>query len=134
MSNFLGLEHIGIMTDDIEASKNFYMSLLDFEFDYEKQIDLQDGNTLKIAFIRLNDLTIELLENSTPGAGKSGNDGACDHFTIKVKNLDFIQKQMESRGVIFEQQPRKIQNNKNGAQISFFRGPSGERIELMESF
>lgn len=135
MSNFIGLEHIGIMTNDIEASKNFYISLLDFELDYEKKIDLQDGHTLKISFIKLNDLTIELLENSTPGANKTGNDGSCDHFTLRVTNLDFLQKQLESRGVIFEQdKPRIIQNNLNGGQINFFRGPSGERIELMECF
>lgn len=133
MSNFKGLAHIGLFTGDIEKSKEFYINNLNFKLDYET-ISLKPNNAwLKIAFISLNGLVIELLEPSDKTAVKKGNAGSVDHIAIEVKNLEDIVSQLKSKGIEFEtENPIKMEKLFNGVQVIFFRGPSGERLELFE--
>ncbi len=133
MSNFKGLAHIGLFTEDVEASKSFYMNNLGFKLDYETKLDKPNNAWSKIAFINLNGMVIELIEPSDKTLVKKGNNGSVDHLTIEVKNLPDIVSNLKTRGITFETEVPII-NEKlyNGVQIIFFRGPSGERLELFE--
>lgn len=133
MSNFKGLAHIGLFTDDIEKSKKFYIENLGFEFMYETVLDKPDNQWLKLSFINLNGMIIEFLQNSDVTKNKKGNDGCVDHLTIEVKNLNEIVSNLKAKGITFEtDEPIKLEKLFNGAQVIFFRGPSGERLELFE--
>jgi catechol 2,3-dioxygenase-like lactoylglutathione lyase family enzyme len=133
MSEFTGLAHIGLQTGDIQASKKFYMENLGFRLDYETVMDRPDGAWLKIAFVNLNGMIIELLESSDKDANKTGNAGCVDHLTIEVKNLPALLGELKAKGIVFEtEEPIVIDKLFNGARIIFFRGPSGERLELFE--
>ncbi|MDK2798922.1 MAG: lactoylglutathione lyase [Clostridia bacterium] len=133
MSNFRGLAHIGLFTESIEQSKEFYINNLGFKLDYEAKIDKPDNQWLKIAFISLNGLIIELIEPSDKSQVVKGKDGIIEHITIEVKNLEEIIKDLHLKGIEFEtEEPIKLNNLFNGVQVIFFRGPSGERLELFE--
>jgi lactoylglutathione lyase len=133
MSNFKGLGHIGLYTENIEATKSFYIDNLGFRLDYET-ISEKPGNAwLKIAFINLNGMVIEVLEPSDKALIKKGNSGCVDHLTIEVKNLNVIVADLKTKGITFEtEEPIRLDKLFNGIQIIFFRGPSGERLELLE--
>lgn len=133
MSNFKGLAHIGLYTEDIEATKSFYIDNLGFKLDYETVAEKPNNGWLKIAFISLNGMIIEILEPSDRSLIKKGNGGCVDHLTIEVKNLDNIVKALKAKGITFEtEEPIKLNKLFNGVQVIFFRGPSGERLELFE--
>lgn len=133
MSNFKGLAHIGLYTENIEATKSFYIDNLGFKLDYETISEKPNNGWLKIAFISLNGMIIEILEPSDRSLIKKGNDGCVDHLTIEVNNLDDIVKDLKAKGITFEtEEPIKLNKLFNGVQVIFFRGPSGERLELFE--
>jgi len=78
-------------------------------------------------------MVIELLEPSDKSLAKQGNAGSVDHIAIEVKNLDELVSQLKAKGIEFEtEKPIKLEKLFNGAQVIFFRGPSGERLELFE--
>jgi len=131
--NFIGLAHIGIYTEDIQISKKFYCDYLGFEVMFEQLIEKPNNEWLKIMMLNLNGMIIELLEPSDKTNIKKGNNGSVDHFAIEVKNLNDIVKVLNQKGIIFEtEQPRIIPQLFKGVSVMFFRGPSGERIELFE--
>ena len=133
MSNFKGLAHIGLFTEDIEKSKSFYMDKLKFKLDSEAKIDKPDNAWTKIAFINLKGMVIELIEPSDKSKVKSGNEGSVDHLTIEVKNIDDVVNKLKLKGIIFEtEEPIIMKSLFKGIRIIFFRGPSGERLELLE--
>lgn len=133
MTNFKGLAHIGLHTANSEESVKFYTENLGFKYEYEHIIEKPNNEWMKLTFISLNGMVIELLEPSDKTAVKSGNSGCVDHLTIEVKNLNEIVSTLKSKGIAFEtEQPIQMPTLKNGAQLIFFRGPSDERLELFE--
>ncbi len=133
MSNFKGLAHIGLFTADIEESKRFYVENLGFTLEYETVMDKPDNHWTKMAFLNLNGMVIELLQHSDKAKHKTGNDGCVDHLTIEVKDLEQVVTDLKEKGIVFETEaPIKMEKLFNGAQVIFFRGPSGERLELFE--
>jgi len=133
MSDFKGLAHIGLFTESIEKSTDFYVKSLGFKLEYETKVEKPNNAWLRIAFINLNGMVIELLEPSDKSALKTGNAGSVDHLTIEVKNLDSMLDPLRAAGIVFEtEQPIKMDKLFNGCQVIFFRGPSGERLELFE--
>lgn len=135
MSNLKGLAHIGLYTEDIEVSKKFYVENLGFKLEYETVSEKPDNQWLKMAFVNLNGMVIELLQHSDKAKAKSGNAGCVDHLTIEVKNLNQVMADLKQKGIVFEtEEPIQMPKLFQGAQIAFFRGPSGERLELFEYF
>lgn len=133
MSNFKGLAHINIATDDIEKSKEFYTKALGFKFEYEARIDEPNNAWLKLAFVNLNGMVIEFLEPSDKTTVKNGCDGIINHIAIEVKNIDEVMEDLKAKGIVFEtEKPGYAENMFKGIKFCFFRGPSGERIELFE--
>ena len=133
MENFKGLAHIGLFTEDIEKSKGFYMDNFNFKLEHEVKVDKPAGAWLKIAFLNLNGMVIELLEPSDKTGIKKGNDGCVDHLAIEVKELELLMENLRLKGITFEtEKPIKVEKLFRGVQVAFFRGPGGERLELFE--
>lgn len=133
MANFKGLAHIGIFTGDIEKSKSFYIEKLGCKLKYETIMDKPDNQWLKMAFIDLNGMVIELLEPSDKTTLKTGSDGSVNHIAIEVKGLKVLVEELKAKGVDFETEESVTREKLfNGAQMIFFKGPSGERLELFE--
>ena len=73
-----GIQHVGIPTNDIEATIEFYGKL---GFEVALQTVNEEANE-KVAFLKLNNLVIETYENK---AAKMES-GAIDHVAIDVKD------------------------------------------------
>jgi lactoylglutathione lyase len=133
MNNFKGLAHIGLFTSDIEKSKKFYTENLGFKLDYESILEQPDNGWLKLAFINLNGMIIELLEPSDKENMKKGDNGCVEHLAVEVQNLLDVVEDLKAKGIKFEtEQPAKHDKLFKGVLSIFFEGPNGERLELFE--
>ena len=77
---FNGIQHIGIPTNDIEATIDFYKAL-GFEIAFRTVNEEADE---EVAFLKLNTLVVETYENK---AAKM-EAGAIDHMAIDVKDIE----------------------------------------------
>ena len=91
-----------------------------------------DGSSLKLAFLNLKGLVVELIEPSDKGKLPGGERGNLEHLAIKVKNLPAIVEKMQQAGVNFETEQPLVGKALEGVRHIFFQGPAGERLELLE--
>ena len=77
-----GIQHIGIPTNDIEATIDFYKAL-GFEIAFRTVNEEADE---EVAFLKLNTLVVETYENK---AAKM-EAGAIDHMSIDVKDIEKV--------------------------------------------
>ncbi len=114
-----GLQHIGLPTNDIKKTLEFYAAL-GFEVAYQTV-----NNGEPVAFIRLGDLTFETYEN-----GKAvGYTGAVDHVAINVTDVEAARRLADELhlNVIEEGQ---LPFWDNGVKYFTILGPNQEKIEF----
>ena len=118
-----GIQHIGIPTNDIQATKDFYRSL-GFTTDFETE-----NNGEKVAFLRLNNLVIETYQNGQAAM----QSGAINHIAIDVKNIDEVFGLAKSLGVeMADNSVNALQFWENGVRFFTIVGPNKERVEFCE--
>ena len=114
-----GLQHIGIPTNDIEATVAFYAAL-GFETAYRTV-----NNGEEVAFLQLGDLMLETYQN-----GKALHRlGAVDHVAINVTDVE------EARRLAEEMKLRIIEEGQlpywtNGVKYFIVLGPNDEKVEF----
>ena len=86
-----GIQHVGIPTNDIEATIEFYGKL---GFEVALQTVNEEANE-KVAFLKLNNLVIETYENK---AAKMES-GAIDHVAIDVKDIEKVYELINHAGL-----------------------------------
>lgn len=84
-----GIQHIGIPTNDIEKTIEFYKNL---GFEIAFQTINEEANE-KVAFLKLKTLVIETYENKQ---AKLTN-GAIDHVAIDVKDIEEVYQYIEEK-------------------------------------
>ena len=114
-----GLQHIGVPTNDIEATIAFYTSL-GFEVAHRA-----DNNGELVAFLRLGDLTIETYQN-----GKAvGEAGAVDHIAINVTDVETARRIADAmRLTVIEE--GQLPFWENGVKYFTILGPNREKLEF----
>jgi len=133
MSVFKGPAHIGIHTRNMERSKAFYIENLGFKLENEARLEKPGNQWLNLSFLRLGSMLIELIEPSDKAKAGQGQGGSINHIAIEVKGIEEIVKTFKKKGIELEtEQPNTIPGLFNGIKTAFFKGPSGERIELVE--
>ena len=90
-----GIQHVGIPTNDIEATVEFYGRL---GFEVALQTVNEEANE-KVAFLKLNNLVIETYENK---AAKMES-GAIDHVAIDVKDIEKVYELINHAGFKYHQ-------------------------------
>lgn len=119
---FKGLEHIGIKTIDMEKAMAFYKEVLGFEF--IKRIKPGD---VELVFLKLGQTVIELVEVND---GQQFSDGVVNHLAFQVQDIFKAVEWMKSLSVdLINEEPRAMGD---GQYNFFFRGPSGEKLELYQ--
>jgi len=114
-----GLQHIGLPTNDIRKTIDFYAAL-GFEVVYQTV-----NNGEPVAFLRLGDLTFETYEN-----GRAvGVTGAVDHVAINVTDVE------KARRLADELKLNVIEEGQlpfwdNGVKYFTILGPNQEKIEF----
>ena len=120
-----GIQHIGIPTNDIEATISFYEKL-GFEVALRTVNEEADE---KVAFLKLNTLVIETYENK---AAKM-EAGAIDHVAIDVTDVQKVYALIEEAGLNTTQDEiHFLPFWENGVKFFTIEGPNKEKVEFSQ--
>lgn len=126
-----GLAHIGIFTQDIEASKAFYRDILGFTLTNDEAL-VREAGTTRLAFLEAGDCKIELVQPADLASVVNRPPGQVDHVAMSVRDIDVVAQRLKERGIAFDgEEPSRLEIL-GGAKSIFFQGPDGERLELFE--
>ena len=119
----LGLQHVGLPTNDLKATIAFYESL-GFETVYQVKNEAAGED---VAFLRLQGLTLEVYEN-----GKAAMEsGAIDHLAIDVTDVEAAYRLAQEQGYeIVSDGVEFLPFWNNGVKYFILLGPNRERIEF----
>lgn len=119
----LGLQHVGLPTNDLKATIAFYESL-GFETVYQVRNEAAGED---VAFLRLKNLTIEAYENGQ-AAMKSG---AIDHIAIDVDDVEAAYRLAQEQGYqIVSNGVEFLPFWQKGVKFFILLGPNQERVEF----
>lgn len=120
-----GLQHIGIPTNDIEATIAFYETL-GFSIAFQT---VNEAVNEKVAFLRLGDVTVEAYENKQAAL----IDGAVDHIALNVTDIEAVFRlAQDKKFCMLDAEIQFLPFWENG--VKFFRilGPNKEKVEFSQ--
>lgn len=120
-----GIQHVGIPTNDIETTIEFYGKL---GFEVALQTVNEEAKE-KVAFLKLNNLVIETYENK---AAKMES-GAIDHVAIDVKDIEKVYELINHADLnITRDTIHFLPFWENGVRFFTIEGPNKEKIEFSQ--
>ena len=118
-----GIQHIGIPTNDIEKTIEFYNNL---GFEIALQTINEEADE-KVAFLKLKTLVIETYENRQ---AKLAN-GAIDHVAINVKDIEEVYHYIEENQMnTTNDEIHFLPFWENGVRFFTIEGPNKEKVEF----
>jgi len=121
-SLFIGVEHIGIKALEMEKAIHFYTEVLGFKFLHR----IKPGD-VELVFLELGGTVVELVEVVN---GQKYEDGVVNHLAIRVSDIIKAINHLKDHHIeLTVLEPMSIGE---GRYNFFFRGPSGERLELYQ--
>ncbi|RGT74977.1 VOC family protein [Mediterraneibacter massiliensis] len=129
ISNIKGLAHVGVYVKDIEVSKKFYCDILGFESIFERSEPFQNGQEVKISFLKLEDLLLEMI--CVPGINYPP-DGYFQHLALRVVDIEQTKKKLEEMGLQMDELVYSPETFPHGSKWVTFLGPDGEHLEINE--
>ena len=91
-SHITGIQHIGLPTNDLEKTIEFYKTL-GFEVASETTLP-----TDKVAFLKLKNICIETYQSTVSDCAK-GFDGAIDHIAVDVDDIEATWEAVKAAGL-----------------------------------
>ncbi len=119
-----GLQHLGIHAIDFEKSLEFYKKL-GFEIAWKP-----DREPMRMCFIRLGNLTIELMSKRDGVEGQPG--GSVDHVALDVTDVEKALAMCQAEGYEITEGPRDLPFWDNGVRYFKIKGPNNESIEFSQ--
>jgi catechol 2,3-dioxygenase-like lactoylglutathione lyase family enzyme len=120
------IEHISVVTKDLDASLKFYTELLGFELVGRERVEAQQ---IEVAFLRVGGSLFELV-HFTDNREYNYTDGLFEVVALRVDDIFAAAETLKSRGVeMLMDKPFEINP---GDYFMFFRGPSGEKLEIIQ--
>ncbi len=117
-----GLQHVGIPTKDIEGSIRFYAGL-----GFEEIYQTRNADS-RVAFLKLNDLVVEIWEGATTGLS-----GSIDHIAIDVIDIETVFQVITSAGLpAIEGEICALPFWERGVRYFTIHGPNTEKIEFIQ--
>lgn len=137
--------HTGFTVSDLDRSVGFFRDVLGFEVTGEDQADAAfmerltgvEGAAARLAFLKLPDHAIELIEYHGSTARAASSLRPCDpgfaHISFTVENIEALVAACLEHG-LHEYQPvlRMDQGPAQGTKVVYLRDPDGLTIELIE--
>jgi len=124
MSFSTGIDHVCIIAKDMESSIDFYTRILGFEL--TKRETLPPAG-VEVAVVTLKSANIELVKFLDDREYHDG-DGLIELVGLNVEDINAAAEHLKNNGVELLGEPT-ILGPKDA--FLFFRGPSGERLELV---
>lgn len=113
-----GVQHIGIPTNNIEETINFYLTQ-----GFEVALRTVNGAE-EVAFLQLHNLVIETYQN---------HQAAMAYGAIDVKNIDELFKVVQRAGLkMLDTKVNGLPFWENGVKFFTIEGPNKEKIEFCE--
>ena len=119
-----GYQHIGIPTNDIEATKTFFEAL-GFTKKYETE------NNGRVIFFECGNILIETYEKNGQATGKRG---AIDHVALAVNDLDKVIEEVKKTPYPIVEGPEFLPFWENGVRYIVVLGPDAEAVEFLQKF
>ena len=120
-----GVQHIGIPTNDIEKTIEFYQKL---GFEIAFQTVNEEANE-KVAFLKLHTLFIETYENKAAAMQA----GAVDHIAIDVKDIEKVYSMIDRAGLNSTQDTiHFLPFWEKGVKFFTIEGPNKEKVEFSQ--
>ncbi|UJQ94477.1 VOC family protein [Mariluticola halotolerans] len=116
-------EHIGIMVADLDKSIRFYTEVMGLTLTGRKP---RDGG-IELVFLRLGEWELELVGGAS---GFLEGDARLNHIAFTVDDIEATKTHIRSHMPDVEFSP--YLELWDDLRCCFFRGPSGERLELFE--
>lgn len=118
-----GVQHIGIPTNDINKTIEFYHTL-----GFHTALRTVNGAE-EVAFLQLHNLVIETYQNHQAAMTY----GAIDHIAIDVKNIDNLFETVKDTGLtMLDKQVNSLPFWERGVKFFTIEGPNREKIEFCE--
>ncbi|GAB6171361.1 VOC family protein [Paradesulfitobacterium aromaticivorans] len=122
-SLFVDVDHIGIKAYDLEQAVRFYTEVLGFTLLHR----MKPGD-VELVFLQLGSTVVELVEVID---GSRYEDGVVNHVALKVSDIFAAVELLKKQGAEFiTPEPMSLGE---GRYNFFFRGPSGEKLELFQT-
>ena len=130
------IDHIGIMTNDLNESVEFYTDVLGFSV--SSKIEMAEAG-LSAVFVEKDGSKIELMKCRGKNVPKrsegvklkigGGSIPINDHITFSVDDIEATTNELKSKGVVFNLEPMQLEG---GMKLATFKDPEGVVIELVE--
>ena len=118
-----GIQHVGIPTKDMDATKKFYEDL-GFEAAFETVND-----EARVCFLKMYNLVLEVYE-SEDAAGKIG---AIEHVAIDVTDIEQVYKEICDKNMnTLQDEIHFLPFWDNGVRFFTIKGPNEEKIEFSQ--
>ncbi len=129
--HYQGAAHVAVKTANLKTSIAFYEKI-GGEVKAEEILETADGPQ-PMALVAFGGYTLELIQ---PAIVPELTDGCIPHFAIYVDDVDAAAKDLEALGIDTFMTPEKkvLPTLFGGLENRFFRGPSGEQIELLKMY
>lgn len=127
--HYTGAAHIAVMTRDMEKSIAFYEKI---GGEVLNRDSLPDGaGTKYLSLVSFGGFVLELIQPAEP---RDWVDGVIPHFAVYVDDVDRAAADLAALGIDTFTAPQKmvLPTLFGGLENRFFRGPSGEQIELLK--
>lgn len=120
-----GLQHIGLPTNDIDKTIDFYEGLgfsVAFKASVGKSVE-------RVAFLRLGDIVIETYENGR-AVGKAG---AIDHICFDVTDIETAFSEITDKGYkLLDAEIQHLPFWERGVRFFTIEGVNGEKLEFAQ--
>ena len=129
------IDHIGIITNDLQQSVEFYTDVLGFSI--LTKIEMDDVG-FSVIFIEKNGCKIELMgykgkiPKRSEGIEIKMGEGSIpinDHIAFTVDDIGATVTELKEKGVEFALEPIQLEG---GMKLSSFKDPNGVLLELVE--
>jgi len=127
----LRLEHYLVLSDDIDATRDFYCDVLGMREGFRPKLDfpgywLYVGDVPSIHIAEWKSYTVWTKEVGIPISSRAKSTGAVDHIAFNASGFDEVRARLQARG---------IEINENlldeiGLRQLFIYDPNGVPIEL----